>query len=381
MATSPFKYGTTVSNKSFTNRQKESEKLFNNLTQGINTTIISPRRWGKSSLVEKVLNDINKKEKTHKTITIDLYSIADEEHFLEVLAKEIIKASSTKWEDWITEAKVFFKHLIPKISLGVDPTTEFSLSFNWEDLKKHQDEILNLAETIASKKNIKFIIAIDEFQNLANFKGYELLEKKMRANWQRHKNVTYCLYGSKRHMMIDIFNNPSKPFYRFGDIIMLQKISTENWVKFIIQSFKKSSKKISKEEALLIPKLMKNHSWYVQQLSHYVWQKTENTAGKQEIKDALLELIQANTPLYQKEIETISLTQVNLLKAIVHNENQLTSAAVMLKYKLGTPRNVSKNKTALINSDMLHMTDGKYELLDPAFELWFLKQFFNKNYV
>lgn len=380
MKTSPFKYGITVNAESFTNRETESKKLFDNLTQGINTTIISPRRWGKSSLVEKVLININEKEKMIKTISIDLFSVANEEEFLELLARETIKAASTQWEDWINSTKDFFKKLIPKISLGIDPANDFSISFDWEELKKHQDEILNLPEIIASKKNIRFIIAIDEFQNLASFKKYELLEKKMRANWQRHKKVTYCLYGSKRHMMTDIFNNPSKPFYRFGDIILLQKISAENWTKFIVQSFKRSSKKIAKDDAALIPRLMKNHSWYVQQLSHYVWQKTETIAGNEEIKSALLELIYANTPLYQKEVETISLTQVNLLKAITNKETQFTSTTVMQKYKLGTPRNVSKNKTTLINNDMIHEIDGKYELLDPAFELWFLKHYFNKNY-
>ena len=70
------------------------------------------------------------------------------------------------------------------------------------------------------------IICLDEFQNLAFFKDFENFEKKLRATWQRQKSVTYCLYGSHKHMMTEIFNNPSKPFYRFGDIMLLQKIET-----------------------------------------------------------------------------------------------------------------------------------------------------------
>ncbi len=381
MKKSPFIYGSTVSFDSFTNRENESEKLYNNLTQGVNTTIISPRRWGKSSLVEKVLNDINQKEKNIKTISIDLFAISGEEEFLEVFAREIIKASSTKWEDWVKSGKELFKHLIPKINMGIDPTNDFSINFNWEELKKHKDEILNLSESIAKKKNIKFIISLDEFQNIANYSGFELLEKRMRANWQRHKNVTYCLYGSKKHMMTEIFNNPSKPFYRFGDIILLKKITTENWIKFIKKSFKNTDKNISDKNAALIPELMKNHSWYVQQFSHYVWQKSENIASKNEIINALNELIYANTPLYQKEVESISHTQLNLIKAIIHRETQFTSNTVMQKYKLGTPQNVSKNKKNLIKNDIIHEVEGIYELLDPAFELWFLKQFYNKDYL
>ncbi len=380
MAThSPFVFGTTVSNKSFTNREHELSKLYNNLCQGINTTIISPRRWGKSSLVEKVIQDINKKEKGIKTVIIDLFTIGSEEEFYEVFAREIIKASSNKWEDWLRSGKDFFKLLIPKLSIGVDPANDFSLSFDWGELKKHRDEILNLPEEIARKKNIRFIICLDEFQNLSSFKDYEMLEKRMRACWQRQKRVSYCLYGSKRHMMADIFDNASKPFYRFGDIMLLPKISIEKWSSFISKSFKSTGKSISIEYAEQIAMSMNRHSWYVQQLAHYVWQQTKNVAGPDEINIAFTELLAANSPLYQKEVEIMSSTQLNLLKAIIKGESKLTSVKTMKIYRLGTPRNVSKNKTKFINNDIIHLLNKQYEMLDPAFELWFKQQFFDQK--
>jgi uncharacterized protein len=381
MKDSPFIYGTTVSIQSFTNREAESAKLQSNLLNGINTTIISPRRWGKSSLVEKVITDINKKDKKTKTVIIDLFSVSSEEEFLEQFAREVIKASSSKWQEWMSSGKEFFKKLIPKLSLGIDPTTDFSLSFDWHELKKNSDEILNLPETIAKKRGIKFIICLDEFQNLSSFKDYLFFEKKLRACWQRHKSVTYCLYGSKRHMMTNIFNNPSKPFYRFGDIMLLQKIETKKWVSFICKSFAATDKQIDEKTAGIIPLVMKNHSWYVQQLAHYAWNVTHKRATTTtEIYTALKELINANTPLYQKETESISHTQLNLLKAVAKDETQFTSTAVMNKHQLGTPRNVSKNKTLLINNDIIHEINNKFEFVDPAFELWFKKQFFNQPY-
>jgi len=380
MDTSPFKYGTTVSKSSFTDREKEAEKIYNNLTQGINTMLISPRRWGKSSLVEKVINDIADREKKIKTVLIDLFLVSSEEEFLEVFSSSILKASSTKIDDWVLGAKQFFKNLVPKVSFGADPLSEFSLSFNWEDLMKHKEEIFNLPEEIARKKNIRFVIALDEFQNLALFPGFASLEKKMRAVWQRQKLVTYCLYGSKRHMMKDIFNNSSKPFYRFGDIIILQKIDAEIWVKFIQKNFRKSGRFIPKKLALNIPQLMNNQSWYVQQFSHYILQKTSERATMDEVKSALLELVRANTPLFQKEIEQLSTTQLALLKAVAKGERQLTSMRVMQLYRLGTPRNVSKNKTLLINNDIIDVQGKEYEFLDPVFEMWFLKQYFKVDY-
>ena len=380
MKDSPFKYGTTVSDYSFTNREAEVAKLKSNLLNGINTTIISPRRWGKSSLVEKVILDIQQNEPQVKILNIDLFSVSSEEEFLELFAKEVIKASSNKWEEWMNSGKEFFKTLIPKFSLGIDPTNDFSLSFDWQELKKNSDEILNLPELIAQKKGVKFIICLDEFQNLASFNDFSNFEKKLRACWQRQKKVSYCLYGSQRHMMSDIFNNPTKPFYRFGDILLLPKIKIEKWVSFICKSFNKTGKEIDEKTAEIIPNTMKCHSWYVQQLAHYIWNLTDDKVSVLEINTALSELINANSPLYQKETEYISHTQLNLLKAIAKGETKFTSAVVMQKYLLGTPRNVSKNKQILIQSDMIHEVNSNYEFVDPAFELWFRKQFFNQTY-
>ena len=375
MKKSPFKYGTTVSEAAFTNREQEVKQLYNNLTQGINTTIISPRRWGKSSLVEKVAKNIVEREQSIRIVLIDLFSVASQEEFLERYAKEVIKASTPKWQDWVKSGKTFFKQLVPRFTIGMDPQTDFSLSFDWQEMKQHKNEILNLPETIAEKKGLRYVICLDEFQNLANYPKYEEMEKQLRAIWQRHKHCCYCLYGSKRHMMADIFNNPSKPFYKFGDMMHLPKIATDKWVHFIHEGFKATDKQIRPDAAEMIASAMKNHSWYVQQLAHYTWNRTENTATTQEVKNAIEELMQANLPLYQKEVESISSTQLNLLKAVAQGETQLTSAEVMQKYRLGTPRNVSKNKVVLMNADIIQETNIGYEFLDPAFENWFSNKF------
>ena len=162
--------------------------------------------------------------------------------------------------------------------------------------------------------------------------------------------------------------------------MLLQKIETSKWVKFICKGFEDTGKTIPESVAQRIPESMKNHSWYVQQLAHYTWNLTSRKAGEQEVKNALKELVQANSPLYQKEVESISSTQLNLLKAIGKGEIKFMSTSVMQQYQLGTPRNVSKNRDNLINNDIVHEVNGLFEFLDPAFELWFRKQFFNQSY-
>lgn len=380
MKNSPFIYGATVSRQSFTDRENEIRKLTDNLLGGINTMIISPRRWGKSSLVERVTELIRAEHPKVKIATIDMFTVNSEEEFLEKFAGEVLRASSSKWQDWIKNSKKLFKNIVPKIQINVDPVNSFSVSFDWKEIKKHGDEILNLPETVARQKGIKMIICLDEFQSIAGFPGYENFEKRLRAVWQRHKEVTYCIYGSKRHMMTEIFNNSSKPFYRFGDIIMLAKIDRESWISYICESFSESGKVIGHKEAAIISDLMQCHSWYVQQLSHYTWNITQKKATRTEVYNALNELISANMPLYQKEMEILSSTQLNLLKAVSNGEKQLTSGRVMNEYRLGTPHNVSKNKVLLINNDIIGEMGGSYCFMDPAFELWFRKSFLNKPY-
>lgn len=377
----PFNYGVMVSENSFTNREDDVKKLYDNLTHGINTMLISPRRWGKSSLVEKVKEKILKEESDVLVMSIDFYKVSSQEEFLAIFAKEVIKSSSNKWKDWVQVAKDLLNQLKVQVKVDVSAKVDINIQFDKRDLKEQQEVILNLPQVIAEKKGKKFIVCLDEFQNLAEFSEYEQLEKKMRAVWQQQKDVTYCIYGSKRQMMREIFNDSSKPFYRFGDIVHLNKIKREKWVEFISSNFELTGKHIDEKYAKLIPELMDDHSWYVQQLSHYTWQKTYEGVDAETLKSALDEVVNANTPLYQKEVEVISTTQLNMIKAVISGETQLSSTSVMQEYGLGTSANVVKNKRILIAQDVFDKFDDGYMMLDPVFTLWFKKIFFDEEYL
>lgn len=380
MENSPFIFGSTVSKIAFTNRHEESEKLLKNLENGINTILISPRRWGKSSLVDHVAYKMGAKGSPVKIVQLDMFAYQNEKEFLENFAKAVIKVTASKWEEWLELAKSVFKKVVPQISVSPYPTSDFSIGISIRDIEMHSDEILDLPEKIAEKKNIRLAICIDEFQDIVSFKNFERFEKKMRSIWQKHQRVSYCLYGSKRHMMNDIFNNSSKPFYRFGDFILLDKIETKYWIPFIVESFKNSKRSINKQQAQTITTLMRRHPWYVQQLSHYVWMRCTRKVADEDIKDSLDELIRANSPLYINIVESLSPTQLRLLMAVCNEEKQLTSTKTMEKYQLGTPNNVLKSKTKLETEDIIQKHDDLWEFLDPAFELWFRKTYLNEAY-
>lgn len=372
---SPFRYGTIVSGKYFTDREDEIVKLKNNFLSGINTVIISPRRWGKSSLVEKTALDIASENTNVRVVFIDLFNVKTEIEFYEKITKQIIKACSSKVEDWMNDAKKFLKNVIPVFHISPLPEQDFKISLDWSIAEKFTDDILDLSEKIADKKNIKLIVCIDEFQNLAQINDYPNIEKKLRAHWQKHRHTTYCLYGSKKHMLSEIFNSSGKPFYRFGDIFFLNKIKTEKWLPFIINSFKSTGKSITEKLALKIVELMDCHPWYVQQLSNYIWNTSGKIVSEKDVLTANEQVINTNSPLYIRDCENLSSTQINLLIAVASGETQFTSAAVMQKYLLGTPRNVSKNKQALTNNDFIEEFNDNVFFVDPVFYQWFKKEY------
>lgn len=373
MPTSPFQFGKTVSNSLFVNRESEKKRLVGNFKSGINTILISPRRWGKSSLVRETARLALEQDKNIRFCFLDVFSLSSEEEFYEVLTRELIKCTSSKLEDWLQAGKEFFKNIVPRFSYGLDPIEDFSVSLDWKQAAAHRDELLNLPERIAQKKGIRLVVCIDEFQNIRHFAHPDAFEKALRSQWQHHQHACYCLYGSKRNMMAGIFTEKSRPFYRFGELMLLGKIEKAHWITHLVRSFDQTQKQISPDLAAHVVESMRCHSYYVQQLAHIVWSLTDQTVEDVTVQAAIQELLQHNDALYQREIESLSTTQIHLLKAIIEGVTQFTSAQIMLDYRLGTPRNVSKNKEILRNTDFIELQNGKMEFLDPAFELWFKK--------
>ena len=178
----PFVFGKIATEKNFTDREMETAYLVQNFTSLINTIIISPRRWGKSSLVNKAAKLAMEQDAKLRICHIDLFNVRNEEHFYALLAQKVIAATSTKWEEAVENAKSFFSHLVPKISIGTDPTNEVSIDFDWESVKQNPDEVLDLAERIAKKKGLKIVICVDEFQNISEFTDPDYFQKKLRSH-------------------------------------------------------------------------------------------------------------------------------------------------------------------------------------------------------
>lgn len=375
----PFIFGKIARNENFTDREKETDRLITNFDSLINTIIISPRRWGKSSLVEKAASIARANNNSLRICRIDLFSVRNEEQFYELLAMAVLKSASSKWQESVDAAKRFLVRLVPKIVLNADVNNEFSLNFDWKELRNDPREILDLAEKVASEKGFRMVICIDEFQNISGFDDPLFFQKRLRSHWQEHQNVSYCLYGSKRHMMLDVFTNPSMPFYKFGDMIFLEKIDTASWIGFISERFSATGKTISDNQAELIVRLADKHPYYVQQLSQQVWLRTENDCQDVIVEQAHQSLVEQLSLLFATITETLSNSQISYLEAIVAGETAFSSSAVIEKYRLNSSSNVTRARNALIDKEILDNNAGTVSFQDPMYSFWLKTSYFGLN--
>lgn len=365
---SPFKYGKIVTGDSFINRSGDIKRIQQNINAGINTILVSPRRWGKSSLIKQVAH-LNRNNKIRFAF-IDFFNIRTEEDFLEKYAAEVIRCSITKREELLNAGKNFFQKISPSLSFGPDPVNDFTVRFSWRDAQKSKEEIINLPETIAQKKGLRIVVCIDEFQAIAKLKDPISFEQELRSYWQHHEQTAYCLYGSRKHMMMEIFKQESRAFYRFGDLFMMEKIPVKHWQVFIDQSFSNTGKKVDEVLIREMIRLTNNHPDYLQQLCHNVWNATSKEVTEEIILEAMDLVVRSNSLHYQDICDALSNTQLNLLYAILEGETKLTASDTMRQYSLGTPRNVSKNKTTLEEKDLVEFHGDAITFNDPVFEYW-----------
>ncbi len=374
MESKPFIFGVATSGDNFTDREKETARLLSNFQHGVNTVLISPRRWGKTSLVQKVCR-LTQSDKL-KIVYLDIFSCRSDGDFYNAFAAAVLKQTSSKWDEWVENAKLFLSRISPRISLGPDPMSDFSISLELNPKSDDIDEILQLPENIAQKKGINIVVCIDEFQQIAEFKDSKTFQKRLRSVWQLQKSVSYCLFGSKMHLMNELFEKKSLPFYKFGDAVYLPKISTSDWVEYICGRFEATGKHISKELAEKICRTVDNHSSYVQQLAWLVWIQTKEVATDQNFEDAFQDIVDQNTPLFEKQTESLTTYQMNFLRAIVNGvHKEFTTQEVLQKYQLGSSANVSTVKRALIKKELIETEKQQVIIPDPVMRIWLKREF------
>lgn len=379
MKAPPFHYSSPVLKKSFIDRKSELKRLHSNLNAGVHTAIIAPAGWGKTSLVRHAITGLYDEGPLNIPLEINLFPVRNAEKFLGLFARSVIMASSDKWNDWVQTSQKLFKNTKPKINLGIKPDEDFTLQFDGESLENFPDEVLNLPEKIAAEKDLRFMIVFDEFHRFEKINGFQNLLKPLLTSIKQSSKSTYILIGKNTPWMTEHSVKPIGALTDLLDVIELDRIDSKYWIKYIRKGFNKSGKTIDETTAESMIKRVQGHPCYIQQLARFTWLNSEGKTGKKETNAGFIELMAVNQPLFRKILESLSATQVNLLRAIAKNENHLTSARVMELYRLGTPRNVAKNREMLIRKGVIQPVETFYEFSDPLFEIWFRNEYMQKT--
>ncbi len=371
----PFAYGRIVEADDFTDRKNETAKLLANIASLTSTAIISPRRWGKSSLVSKAIKIASGDYDDYLFVRINIFGCADEQEFYSTFAKNVTVQISSSAENLLHNAKEFISSLLPKISMS-DPAGHYDLSFGL-DIRKDPigEDILDLPQNIASRKKKKVIVCIDEFQQIGEFQNTLRFQKILRNHWQEQRDVAYILYGSKKHMMLNIFGEYNSPFYRFGDIMFLPKISTADWSSYIVERFAETGKSINPEVASYLAESVDNHSYYVQQLAQASWLRTSDLCTKDIVDASLLSIVDYLNLQFINTMDSLTDKQRNYMCAVANGVVQFTSMETMAQYNLGSVGNVRILKAALQKKDLVDVEGNKVSIQDPIFRLWLKTQY------
>jgi hypothetical protein len=367
-----FVYGMSVEGENFTDRVKETKRLKLDFENGINVILVSPRRMGKSSIVKRV-----KSEMTNpglKIVLMDIYDCRSEYDFYNRFASAIIKGTSTKTEQILETIKRFLVRLTPKISFSPEPMSEVSLSLGITPQNYQPEEILQLPEMIAQEQGVHLVVCIDEFQQIGEFSDSLAVQKRLRGVWQHQRNVSYCLFGSKKHLMTRLFQNRKMPFYQFGETMFLDKIPTSDWIAYICSRFVKQGKQISEELAQKICETVENNSSYVQQLAWNVFAETNKEATIEDFENGVQALMAQCSGLFEQQIMGLTSYQLNFIRAIcdgVHTD--FGSKTILENYNLGTKSNITRIKTTLRDRELIDITQDGVFLEDPVFRMWIKK--------
>lgn len=368
-----FVYGMSVGGNNFTDRIEETKRIKLDFENGVNVILISPRRMGKTSLIKKVISEID--NPMLKIVYMDIYDCRSEYDFYNRFAETIMKSTGNHLEQVMENIKRFLVRISPKISFSPEPNSEFSVSLGITPKDYSPEEILNLPERIAKEQGIRLVVCIDEFQQIGEFTDSLTIQKRLRGVWQHHQNVSYCFLGSKKHLMENIFQSRRMPFYQFGEMLHLKCIPTVYWVPFICYRFEKYGKKIAEEYAGRICQVVKNYSSYVQQLAWNVMAETEKEVNEESFEEGLKDLLEQNSSLFIQQTEGLTTYQLNFIRLLCKDiHSGFTTQAVSEIYPLSCKSNIDRIKKSLVDKEIITVEKDGIFLADSVFELWFKRE-------
>ena len=362
----PFRYGIAVDDPYFIDREQELKDFHQWLTSGQSLMLYSSRRYGKTSLILKLLKQLD--AAGYRTVYIDFFKVYSRQRFIELYYRSVIEALPF-WEKHLKKISSLTKNFKPLFSLDDEGKPVLSIEWNAGSLPE-MDEILNMPQKLAGNK--PWIIVFDEFQEINKLNG-ENFEKEMRASMIHHDKVSYVFLGSQTHMLLNMFTHKNRAFYQFGKIFELQKIPEDIQIKFLRSGFKRSGMKVEPGIFEEIIRISDNIPHYVQYLASATWEagmENDMRADKTILEKAVQKILINQTDYYTSLYDNLTAFQKKVLHALMEDNKNIFNAAFIEKYRLTSASSVQRAVERLIKDDILERKGNKYVFTDPFFKYW-----------
>lgn len=366
----PFVVGKYISDEYFCDRKHETATLVKHITNGRNVALISPRRLGKTGLIEHLFgqDEINS---TYHTFFVDIYSTNSLTEFVYLLGKEIfqtLKPRSTEWKD-----KFFSVIKSLRVGFKLDPFTgEPKFDLGLGDVQSPVttlDEIFEYLE----QADRPCLVAIDEFQRVSRYKD-ENVEELLRTKIQHCKQTSFIFSGSERHTMTNMFNSSAKPFYQSAISMGLDPIPSDVYVEFAKEKFATRGKDIAPEVVYAVYDRFEGCTWFVQMVMNELFALTPESGKCDEsfLPEAYSNVITSQEHSYMEILSNLAPIQKTVLQAIAKEEvaENLTSSDFVKKYNLRSASSVQSAANALLKSDLITRTAAGYRVYDYFLADW-----------
>lgn len=373
----PFIIKSYSSKELFCDRESELDTLIRNCTNGVDTTLISQRRMGKSALIYRLFDEIKERKIDLFTIYVDIYATRSLSDFIKFLTEAILK-TFPETSSFGHKFMVFVKSLRPMITYdSISGEPQVQIVYQSEQEKEHT--LKGLFDFLDSQKQ-PILIAIDEFQQIREYPEKNI-EELLRTYIQRVKSIQFIFCGSKKHMMIDIFTNSKKPFYSSTQFITLDKIPYAKYSTFISHLFKVNRREIHPEAIDYILEWTKRHTYYTQSLCNLVFSTGKQVITIEEAKAACVQILQMNETVYLQYRGLLTSGQWNFMIAVAKEQtvSQITAKAFLAKYNIGTPANSKRIVTALTEKELIMENVTKEGTSYAVYDL-FLSRWLEREY-
>ena len=353
----------------FCDREKELKDLVKHAENSADVVLSSPRRYGKTSLVKRAQNNLYKKGII--TVYVDFFGVTSIEDVAAKLAVGIYSVIYKK-DTIFKKAINYFSSLRPVIrpdsESGVAITVEITKGKTGSQLL--EDTMKGFSEFLKSGK-ISCNIALDEFQEITELKDSGAIEGIMRAYIQDQQNVSYFFIGSRRRILLDIFNNEKRPFYKSAIHYSLPPLPYDGTVKYLLKMFKVNGKDCPEIIAGNIYKITEGYPYYIQKLSYYTFEVEKEKVSEKNLQEGVNQLLAEETPLFEMMLQNLHPGQVSFLVALAKEPTGTPFNTDYLNaHNLGSLGGVQSAIKKLLLLDYIERTASSWKVVDPIFTLW-----------